>query len=98
MREHVLRSHGHERTSEVKTKTCVDCKKRQPVDNFYRLSKHGDGTLRQSRCKPCDNAKRAGNVKRASDGSRVIVTRQPDGTLRMSHVAATAGRSGSVDR
>ena len=66
----------------TRTKTCVDCKKRKSVDDFYRLSKHGDGTLRQSRCKPCDNRKRTGNYKRGTDGGRrTVVERMADGTI-----------------
>ncbi len=63
------------------TKTCIDCKKRKSVDAFYRIYK--DSEHRQSRCKPCDNRKRAGSVQRADTSSRVDVTRNADGSLDM---------------
>ena len=49
-------------------KTCIDCRRRLPVDRFYRV--HRGSEARQSRCRDCDNAKRVQN-SRSKDG-RVV--------------------------
>ncbi len=72
-------------------KLCIDCRRRQPLDNFYRVFKGSDH--RQSRCKPCDNRKRAGNLKAGMSDHQVVVTRQADGSLSMSRVARSGGVS-----
>ena len=59
------------------TKRCIDCGATKPVDDFYRQFK--GAPFRQSRCKVCDNAKRAGNVKRGI--GRVDFVRREDGSL-----------------
>ncbi len=80
----------------MKTKTCIDCKKRKSVDAFYRIFK--DAEHRQSRCKPCDNRKRTGGYKRNGDGTRrTVVERLADGSLVMTKVERAA-RSGPVER
>lgn len=60
------------------TKLCIDCKKRKPLDDFYRLrSGHPE---RQSRCKPCDNAKRAG-IRADKARPRIVAVRRADGSI-----------------
>ncbi len=69
-------------------KTCIDCGKAKSLDAFYRLFKGSEH--RQSRCKPCDNRKRAGTKRRSVQDTsgheragRVDVTREADGSLTM---------------
>ncbi len=64
------------------TKRCIDCKRELPVDSFYRLRRGEDD--RQARCKPCDNAKRGGRLRRG-DG-RIVAVRQPDGSITLVRV------------
>ena len=59
-------------------KTCIDCKKHLPLDDFYRVRKGKE--WRQSRCKVCDNAKRAG-FRADKSAPRVIAVRRADGTI-----------------
>lgn len=79
------------------TKACIGCKLELPLDHFYRLRRGEEE--RQSRCKPCDNAKRAGSMRNGGaprweprpqtppsmDGNRgrVDVVRNDDGSLAM---------------
>ncbi len=69
-----------------KTKVCVDCKKRKPLDDFYRV--HRGDESRQARCKLCDNAKRTAGCRAGSGVARgrIIVVRQVDGTLALARV------------
>jgi hypothetical protein len=70
----------------MKSKRCIDCNTEKPVSAFYRVFK--GSPHRQSRCKPCDNRKRAGNVKRSYPGTRLVWTRMPCGTLVSHRVPA----------
>lgn len=48
-------------------KTCIDCDQNLSVEAFYRV--HKDSEHRQSRCKRCDNKRRAGKVYSARNYS-----------------------------
>lgn len=72
----------------MSTKRCIDCGEDLPVECFYRV--HKGAPFRQSRCKVCDNAKRAGNVQRGP--GRVDFVRRPDGSLeRVRRVSKAKG-------
>lgn len=59
-------------------KRCIQCGKLKPLDDFYRI--HKDSEHRQSRCKKCDNGKRA-TTKAGSVGHRVLRDREPEPQL-----------------
>lgn len=59
-------------------KRCIDCGVNKGPEWFYRV--HKGSERRQSRCKPCDNRKRAGRKAGASD-VEVIAVRRPDGSI-----------------
>lgn len=66
---------GHD----VTRKRCVACGLRKSVEAFYLV--HRTGTARQSRCKPCDNARRAESVRRGAKDGPVDAVRRPDGSI-----------------
>jgi hypothetical protein len=81
----------------VTSKRCIDCGKRKPVGDFYRV--HKDSEHRQSRCKPCDNRKRMGGKdyrKRRDELGPVEAVRLADGTLQL--VRKVRGEAAPAER
>lgn len=77
----------------AKTKRCIDCGDTKPLAAFYKHPSSQDG--RQSRCKPCDNRRRAGRVsdREGNRPSPVYAVRLPNGdvVLRRRADASTKG-------
>lgn len=65
--------------SHNRKKTCIDCKQSLDVRRFYLI--HKNSVARQSRCKKCDNIKRAGSGLRKRGPGRVDAVRRADGSI-----------------
>ena len=59
---------------------CIDCGATDPA-KFYSHPTSRTGC--QSRCKPCDNAKRMGNYRRGNSDVQVDAIRRADGTIAL---------------
>ncbi len=76
-------------TAAPAVKVCVACERTLELSEFYRV--HRDGEKLQARCKPCDNARRKGRHPHGTLGqniTRMIVTRNADGSLTMTRRAS----------